>query len=86
MIALMIVLGLLMVSTIRYSSFKTAGTGRQSIYLILVIAALGMLIWLYSQYMLFTIAFAYVAHGIVWYLFGLFTPKRREKVEAGEPT
>lgn len=84
MIVLMIVLGLLMVSTIRYSSFKTAGTGRQSIYLILVIAALGMLIWLYSQYMLFSIAFAYVAHGIIWYLFGLFTPKRKEKVESNE--
>lgn len=81
MIVLMVVLGLLMVSTIRYSSFKTAGTGRQSIYLILVIAALGMLIWLYSQYMLFGIAFAYVAHGIVWYFFSLFTPKRRETTE-----
>ncbi|MCY7375059.1 MAG: phosphatidylcholine/phosphatidylserine synthase [Pyrinomonadaceae bacterium] len=84
MIVLMVVLGLLMVSTVRYSSFKTAGTGRQSIYLILVIAALGMLIWLYSQYMLFGIAFAYVAHGIVWYLLGLFSPKRRQKVETGE--
>ncbi len=85
-IVLMVVLGLLMVSTIRYSSFKTAGTDRQSIYLILVIAALGMLVWLYSQYMLFGIAFAYVAHGIVWYFVGLFTPKRREKIESGEPT
>ncbi len=85
-IALMIVLGLLMVSTIRYSSFKTAGTGKQSIYLILVIAALGMLVWLYSQYMLFAIAFGYVAHGIVWYLFGLFTPKRQGKVESSEQT
>lgn len=84
MIVLMVLLGLLMVSTIRYSSFKTAGTGRQSIYLILFIAALGMLIWLYSQIMLFGIALAYVSHGIIWYLFGLFTPKRKEKVEAQE--
>ena len=86
MIGLMVVLGLLMVSTIRYSSFKTAGTGKQSIYLILVVAALGMLIWLYSQYMLFIIAFAYVAHGILWYVFGLFTPKRRGKIESSEQT
>lgn len=84
MIALMIVLGLLMVSTIRYSSFKTAGTGKQSVYLILVVAALGMLIWLYSQYMLFAIAFAYVAHGIVWYFFNLLIPKRRAKAVADE--
>lgn len=81
MIVLMIVLGLLMVSTIRYSSFKTAGTGRQSIYLILIIAALGMLIYLYSQYMLFGIALAYVSHGIIWYVFSLFGSKRRRKVE-----
>jgi CDP-diacylglycerol--serine O-phosphatidyltransferase len=81
MIILMVVLGLLMVSTIRYSSFKTAGTGRQSIYLILIIAALGMLIYLYSQYMLFGIALAYVSHGIIWYVFSLFGSKRRRKVE-----
>lgn len=81
MIFLMIVLALLMVSTIRYSSFKTAGTGRQSIYLILVIAALGMLVYQYSQYMLFGIALAYVSHGIIWYVFSLFGSKRRRKVE-----
>ncbi len=80
-IVLMIGLGLLMVSTVRYSSFKTTGTGKQSIYLILVIAALGMLLWLYSQYLLFGIAFAYVAHGIIWYLFSLFTSKNSVKVE-----
>ena len=82
----MIGLGLLMVSTVRYSSFKTAGTGKQSIYLILVIAALGMLLWLYSQYLLFGIAFAYVAHGIVWYFFNLLTPKRQTKIETGSRT
>lgn len=84
MIVLMVVLGLLMVSTIRYSSFKTAGTGKQSIYMVLVVAALGMLIWLYSQYMLFAIALAYVSHGIIWYLFGLLTPKRRGKIETSQ--
>lgn len=77
MIALMVVLGLLMVSTIKYSSFKTTGTGRQSIYLVLLIAALGMLMWLFPQYMLFGIAFGYVAHGIVWYLFSLVRPSKR---------
>ncbi|MCY7345351.1 MAG: phosphatidylcholine/phosphatidylserine synthase [Pyrinomonadaceae bacterium] len=83
MITLMAVLGLLMVSTIRYTSFKTAGTGRQSIYLVLFIAALGMLIWLFPQYMLFGIALAYVAHGIIWYLFSLTRPRKRS-VEVGE--
>jgi CDP-diacylglycerol--serine O-phosphatidyltransferase len=76
-------LGLLMVSTIRYTSFKTVGSGRRSIYLILIIAALGMLVWLYSQYMLFILAFAYVAHGIVRYLLGFLRPRRR-KMQVGE--
>ena len=86
MIVLMIALGLLMVSTVRYSSFKSAGTGKQSIYLVLIVAALGMLVWLYSQYMLFALAFAYVAHGIVWYFINLLTPKRRSTAETDEAT
>ncbi len=76
-IILMVVLGLLMISTIRYTSFKTVGTGRRSVYLLLVIAALGMLFWLYSQYMLIGIALAYVAHGIIWYLISLLRPHKR---------
>jgi CDP-diacylglycerol--serine O-phosphatidyltransferase len=79
MIVLIIVLGLLMVSTIRYTSFKTVGKGRQSVYLLLIIGAMGMLTWLYSRYMLFGIAAAYVAHGIIWYLINFLSPKKREK-------
>ncbi len=78
-IILMGVLGLLMVSTLRYTSFKTVGTGRRSVYLILVIAALGMLVWLYSQYMLLAFAAAYVAHGIIWQFLTLVSPKRRRR-------
>jgi CDP-diacylglycerol---serine O-phosphatidyltransferase len=84
------VLGVLMVSTLRYSSFKTAGTGRRSLYLILLIAAVGMLIWLYSRYMLLILGVAYVSHGIIWYLLSLLTSKSRpqnfpkdEEVSAG---
>ena len=75
---LVAVLGLLMVSTIRYKSFKTVGTGRRNIYYILLIAAFGMLIWLYSQYMLLIITVLYTAHGIIWFLFGLVAPRRKE--------
>ncbi len=74
-------LGLLMVSTVRYTSFKTVGTGKRSVYLILVIAAFGMLVWLYSQYMLLGIAAAYVAHGIIWYLSVFLNPKRSRKLK-----
>ncbi len=82
MVILAAVLGLLMVSTIRYTSFKTIGTGRRSIYLMLVIAALGMLMWLYSRYMLLGTATAYVAHGIIWYLLGFLTTRRVESRES----
>ncbi len=68
---LIAVLGVLMVSTIRYSSFKTVGSGRKNLYLVLLIAAVGMLIWLYSNYVLLILSGGYVLHGIVWYLLRL---------------
>ncbi len=64
-------LGLLMVSTLRYSSMKTVGTGRRNLYLLLVVAAIGMLVWLYSRYVLLILSGAYVSHGVIWYIFGL---------------
>jgi CDP-diacylglycerol--serine O-phosphatidyltransferase len=81
-IVLMGFLGLLMVSTLRYTSFKRTGSGRQSGYLILVIAALGMLIWLYSRYMLFAIASVYVLHGIIWYFLSFFRTKKQKEIIA----
>ena len=71
-------LGLLMVSTIRYKSFKTAGTGRTSLYLILLVAAVGMLVWLYSDYVLLIIALAFVSHGVILYLLSFFRPPKTE--------
>jgi CDP-diacylglycerol--serine O-phosphatidyltransferase len=71
------VLGLLMVSTIRYTSFKTVLTGRTNIYIVLLIAAIAMLIWFYSQYALLALSLVYVSHGIIWYVLGLISPKRR---------
>jgi CDP-diacylglycerol--serine O-phosphatidyltransferase len=64
--ALVGLLGALMVSTIRYSSFKTVGTKRRSTRLvILVVAGVGMLIWLYSRHMLLLLATVYATHGLV---------------------
>ena len=81
---LIAVLGVLMVSTLRYSSFKSAGAGRRNLYLVLVIAAVGMLIWLYSQYVLLILSGAYVAHGVIWYLFSLF--RRPIPTSESQPT
>lgn len=73
---LMGVLGLLMISTLRYSSFKSAGTGRSSIYMIIGIAAFGMGIWLYSKYVLLALSLVYVSHGVIWYLITLLRPAK----------
>ena len=78
-IILLAVLGLLMVSTIRYTSFKTVGTGRTNIYIVLLLVALAMAIWLYSNYALLILSGIYVSHGIIWYILGIFSPRRRAK-------
>ncbi len=76
---LIAILGVLMVSTLKYSSFKTVGTGRNSLYLILVVAGIGMLIWLYSRYVLILLAVAYVLHGLIWHLLNvLFSEAKTE--------
>jgi CDP-diacylglycerol---serine O-phosphatidyltransferase len=73
---LLAMLGVLMVSTLRYSSMKTVGTGRRNLYLVLLVAAVGMLMWLYSQYVLLIISVGYVSHGVIWYLFSMLRPRR----------
>ncbi|REJ78910.1 MAG: phosphatidylcholine/phosphatidylserine synthase [Acidobacteria bacterium] len=75
-------LGLLMVSTLKYTSFKNVGTGRRNFYLILVLGTIGMLIWLYSQYVLLLLAATYVGHGVVWYLMGLLRTRSGTEADA----
>jgi CDP-diacylglycerol--serine O-phosphatidyltransferase len=77
---LIAVLGILMVSTLRYSSFKDAKFSR-SLYLVLVIAAMGMLMWLYSKYLLLIISGVFVAHGVIWYLYRTLTPRKHAQPE-----
>lgn len=74
-------LGLLMVSTIRYNSFKTAGNSRTNIYVVLLIAATAMFIWFYSQYALLLISLIYVSHGVIWYVFSLIAPRKKADEE-----
>ncbi len=73
------VLGALMVSTIRYSSFKTLGAGKRSTMMVMpLIAAVGMLVWLFSRYVLLTIVLLYVLHGILFRVFALFRSRPAE--------
>ena len=66
-------LSVLMVSTVRYTSFKTVGIGRRSTRLaVLAIAASGMLVWLYSRYVLVSMVGAYILYGLLGRLAGLF--------------
>ncbi|MGH9820126.1 MAG: hypothetical protein ACRD43_08135, partial [Pyrinomonadaceae bacterium] len=75
MMILIAILGILMVSTIRYTSFKSVGSGRRNLYLFLLIAAAGMAVWLYSRYVLLIISGAYVSHGVIWYFVSLLRPR-----------
>jgi CDP-diacylglycerol--serine O-phosphatidyltransferase len=79
---LLAVLGVLMVSTIRYTSFKTSGSGKRNLYLVLLIAAVGMLIWLYSKYVVLLLAVIYVSHGVVWHLASLLRPRKTIETES----
>ncbi|MFZ1701132.1 MAG: CDP-alcohol phosphatidyltransferase family protein [Pyrinomonadaceae bacterium] len=68
LMALIVVLSILMISTIRYTSLKASGSGRQGFFLVLALAGIGMGIWFYSEYALLAIAGVYVAHGVIWWL------------------
>jgi CDP-diacylglycerol---serine O-phosphatidyltransferase len=82
LMGLVAVLGALMVSTLRYSSFKSVGTRRRSTRLmILIIGTVGMLVWLYSRYALLAIVTAYVLQGIVFRIAALFR-RRPDKAAA----
>jgi CDP-diacylglycerol--serine O-phosphatidyltransferase len=81
LMALVGCLGALMVSTLRYKSFKTAGTRRRSArVMILLVASIGMLIWSFSRYVLLILATLYVIHGILFRLGAVF--RRRPAREA----
>lgn len=82
LMGLVAVLGALMVSTVRYTSFKTFGAGRRSTRLvILLVASTGMLVWLFSRYVLLALVTAYVLHGLVLRVTPLFR-RRADSVDA----
>ena len=62
---LVLLLSLMMVSTLRFSSFKTVGTKTRSMRTIILVLAVGMLIFLYSQYVLLAIVITYILHGLL---------------------
>lgn len=83
LMVLVATLGALMVSTLRYSSFKSVGTNKRSTRLmILIVGTVGMLVWLYSRYALLAIVTAYVLQGIVFRIGALFRRRPEKQAEA----
>jgi len=74
-------LSLMMVSTLRFSSFKTVGTRSRSMRTIILALAVGMLIFLYSQYVLLGIVITYILHGLLSRVAGIFW-RRGDSAEA----
>jgi CDP-diacylglycerol--serine O-phosphatidyltransferase len=72
MIILMGVLSVLMVSTLRFSSFKTVGTKSRSMRTIILAVGVGVLIFLFSRYVLLAIVIAYILYGLLSRMGGLF--------------
>ena len=63
-------------------NFHGEGLARFYTYLVMIlIAVLGVLIWLYSRYVLLILSGAYVAHGIIWYLISMLRWRGRQQKE-----
>lgn len=85
---LVLLLSLMMVSTLRFSSFKTVGTSARSMRTVILVLAVGMLIFLYSQYVLLAIVIMYIVHGLVSRVAGVFwrrSDSSETKVEVSRP-
>jgi CDP-diacylglycerol--serine O-phosphatidyltransferase len=73
LLVLVTCLSLLMVSTIRHTSFKTISPRQRNPRLvILLIGALFSAVWLYSHYTLLALATLYATHGVIGKIVGLF--------------
>lgn len=72
LMALVGFISVLMVSTLRFSSFKTVGTRVRSMRTVIVVVAILVLIILYSKYILLATVIAYILHGLLSRLVGMF--------------
>jgi CDP-diacylglycerol---serine O-phosphatidyltransferase len=77
---LVVIVGLLMVSTWRYPSFKQLGISKpRSPLVVLVVAGTLFLLWMYLQPLLLAIACTYVASGIVIRVGGMIRRRRKPR-------
>jgi CDP-diacylglycerol--serine O-phosphatidyltransferase len=72
------ILAILMVSTLRYTSFKSIGPKSNKPFIILPLFSLLLAgIWFYSQWVLLILATVYASHGPLLKLWGLINRLRR---------
>ncbi|HET9529425.1 MAG TPA: phosphatidylcholine/phosphatidylserine synthase [Blastocatellia bacterium] len=75
-LALMACLAFLMVSTIRYTSFKNLGASNYHPFVLIVsLALVVMAIWFYSEWTLLVMATIYASHGVVARLWSMIRPR-----------
>ena len=65
LIGLIAILSIMMVSTLRFTSFKSIGVGRRNARLVILMIGLAGLIYLYSRWVLLVLVLSYVVHGLV---------------------
>ena len=75
MMAIVLTLAFLMVSTVRYTSFKDLAFGRRSHVTVLGIALLVALVYYYSRWTLLAVATSYVTSGLLTRAYGLLRPR-----------
>ena len=77
LVVLVACLAFLMISTLRYSSFKNLGVGnRNPRILISGLALFVTLIWFYSRWVLLILATVYASHGVIAKVWSLLRPRR----------
>jgi CDP-diacylglycerol--serine O-phosphatidyltransferase len=80
-LALVIVPGLLMVSTVRFYSFKSVDLQSRRAYRVLVLLAIGLAIVVAHEVMLAALSYAYMASGLVMWAWGRFHRHSHEPQE-----
>jgi CDP-diacylglycerol--serine O-phosphatidyltransferase len=88
LMALVVGLSFLMISTIRYSSFKGAGTRNyHPRVLILALTFSVLAVWFYSRWSLLVLSVGYVTQGPIGKLWGIIkkNPLRHDNEEGAEP-
>jgi CDP-diacylglycerol---serine O-phosphatidyltransferase len=78
LMALVGFLSVLMVSTLRFSSFKEIGTRSRSMRTVIIVVGFAMLVVLYSRHVLLALATGYILYGLLARAVGIF--RRRSEV------